>query len=83
MKHKYFAYHWDEGFRTFKTEEEAKKHAQKMLDEDLDMGEGVDEEFENIYWGEIKQKVVITPKGEKVEFDGEMVYQVKCELEDV
>ena len=83
MKDKYFSYHWDEGFETWPTEEEAREHAQSMLDTDLEMQEGVDEEFENIYWGKIEQRAVIEPTGDKVEFEGEMVDAVKVELKAV
>ncbi len=82
MANKYFTFHWDAGFETWPTEEAAKTHAQKMLDEDLDVGEGVSEEFEDIYWGKIEQRAVITPTGKKVEFEGDMVDSVKVELTD-
>ena len=80
MRNKYFTYHWDSGFETWQTEDEAKSHADKMLSEEIDWEDGVMDEAEKIYWGEIKQQALISPTGEKVEFDGELVDSVKVEL---
>ena len=83
MADRFFTYHWDEGFETWLSEKEAMEHAQSMLDADLDIGEGVDDEFENIYWGKIEQRAFIEPTGEKVKFEGELVDAVKVELKAV
>ena len=83
MKAKYFTYHWDEGFNTFATEEEAKGEAQRMLDDERDeaVSSGWNEDATRIYWGEIKQKAEMKATGKMMMFEDEMTEAFDAKLE--
>lgn len=74
MIKEYFVWHWDEGFATYATAEEAQREAQKLFDVDVDVGqsEGFIDECFGVCWGKIRQKSVLKETGEQVEWEGEM-----------
>lgn len=77
----YFVWHWDEGFSTHETEDEAREKAESLfeMDNEFFSSEGFDEDCYGVAWGKISQQSRMYETGEKVEFEGDMVDCVNVE----